>query len=152
MSHIAQNDLNETLQSAYRKHHSTETAILCVCNDFLKGADDRKANLLVLLDFSAAFDTINNYILIKRLKSSFGVKGTTLKWYASYLKNRTQSFKVSGFQSEEGFLQFGVPNGFVLDPVLFTMYTQSLVHIMRKFNINYHLYADDTRVRVSLCK
>ena len=121
-------------QSAYRKHHSTETAILRVCNDFLEEADDRKVNLLVLLDLSAAFDTIDHNILIKRLECSFGVKGTALKWFASYLKNRTQSVKVSGFQLEKGFLQFGVPQGSVLGPVLFTMYTQPLVHIMRKFN------------------
>ena len=74
LSHLAQNDLNEMFQSAYRKHHSTESAILRVCNDFLEGADDRKVNLLVLLDLSAAFDTIDHNILIKRLESSFGVK------------------------------------------------------------------------------
>ena len=62
------------------------------------------------------------------------------------LKNRTQSIKVSGFQSEKGFLQFGVPRGSVLGPVLFKMYTQPLVHIMRKFNICYQLYADDTQL------
>ena len=116
-------------QSAYRKHHSTETTILRVCNE---GADDRKVNLLVLLDLSAAFDTIDHNILIKRFECSFGVKGTALKWFASYLKNRTQSVKVSGFQSEKGFLQFGVPQGSVLGPVLFTTYTQPLVYIMRK--------------------
>ena len=66
---------------------STETAILRVCNDFLEGADDRKVNLLVLLDLSAAFDTTDHNILIKRLECSFGVKGTALKWFASYLKN-----------------------------------------------------------------
>ena len=73
LSHLAQNDLNEMFQSAYRKHHSTETAILRVCNDFFKGADDRKVNLQALLDLSAAFDTIDHNI--KRLESSFGVKG-----------------------------------------------------------------------------
>ena len=98
-------------QSAYRKHHSTETAILRLCNDFFKGADDRKVNLLVLFDLSAAFATIGHNILIKRLESSFGVKGTTLKWFAFYLKNRNRSVKVSGFQSEKGFLQIGVPQG-----------------------------------------
>ena len=83
---MAQNDLHEMFQSTYRKHHSTESAILRVCNDFLKGADDRKVNLLVLLDLSAAFDTADHAIFIKRLESSFGVKGTALKWFASYLK------------------------------------------------------------------
>ena len=133
-------------QPDYRKHHGTETAILRVCNEFLKGADDRKVNLLILLDLSAAFDTIDHNILIKRLECSFGVKGTTLKWFASYLKNGTQSVKVSGFQSEKGLPQFGVPRDSVLGPVLFTMYTQPLVRIIRKFNIRYHLHADDTQL------
>ena len=122
MSHLAQNDLNEMFQSAYRKHHSTETALLRVYNDFLKGADDRKVKILVMLDLSSAFDTIYHKILIIRLESSFGIKGTALKCFASYLKkNRTQSVKVSGFQSEKRFLQFGVPRRSVLGPVLFTM-------------------------------
>ena len=90
--------------------------------------------------------TRSTTISLLRLECSFGVKGTALKWFASYLKNRPQSVKVSGFQSEKGFLQFGVPQGSVLGPVLFTMYTQPLVHIMRKFNILYHLYADDTQL------
>ena len=69
---LAQNDLNEVFQSAYRKHHSTETAILRVCNDFFsKVAEDRKVNILVLLDLSTAFDTIDHNIPIKRLESSF---------------------------------------------------------------------------------
>ena len=108
---------------------------ICVCE--IKG--ERREGLGILRERCL-------YILIKRLECSFGVKGTALKWFASYLKNRTQSVKVSGFQSEKGFLQFGVPQGSVLGPVLFTMYTQPFVHIMRKFNILYHLYADDTQL------
>ena len=127
MIHLAQNDLKEMFQSAYRKHHSTETDILRVCNNFLNKADDRKVNLLVLFDLLAAFDTIDHNILIKRLESSFGVKGTALKWFASYLENRTRSVKVSEFQSEKGFLQFGVPRVSGLGPVLFTIYTQPFV-------------------------
>ena len=98
-----QNDLNGMFQSAHRKHHSTETAMLRFCIDFLKGANDRKVNPLVLFDLSADFDTIEYNILIKRLESSFGVKDTALKWFASYLKKRAQSVRVTGFQSEKGF-------------------------------------------------
>ena len=88
MSHLAQNDLNEMFQSAYRKHHSTETSILRVCNDFLKGTDDGKVKLLVLLDLSSDFDTVEQKFLIKRLESSFGVKGTAPEWFAFYLKKK----------------------------------------------------------------
>ena len=66
-------------------------------------------------------------------------------WF-SYLKNTTQSVNVSGFQSEKVFLQFDVPQDSVLGPVLCAMHTQPLVHIMRKFNIHYDLYADDTQL------
>ena len=75
---MAQNDLNKMFQSAYRKHQSTETAILYVFNEILEAADDRKVKLLVPLDLSAAFDTIDHNILIKNLESSFGVWGQLL--------------------------------------------------------------------------
>ena len=95
LSHLAQKDLNEMFQSACRKHHSTETTIRRVCNDFLKGADYRKVNLLVFLDPSAAFDTIGRNILITYLESSLGVTGIALKCFAYYLTNRTQCVKIS---------------------------------------------------------
>ena len=143
LRHLAQNDLNEMFQSACRKHQSTETAIQRVCNDFL--GDARKVNLLVLVDLSAAFDTIYHTILIKSLESSFGVKATALKCFASYLKNETQHVKDSAFHSEKGVPPIRRPSGLCFRPSLFIMYIQPLVHMMRKFNIRYHLYADDTQ-------
>ena len=73
------------------------------------------------------------------------MKETALKWFASYLKNRTPSVKISGFQSGKRFLHFDVPQGSVLGPAFFALYTLSLVHLMRKFNIHYHLSAGDTQ-------
>ena len=77
-------------QSAYRPFHSTETALLKVQSDILLSMDDQKVTLLVMLDLSAAFDTIEHSILLETLGSGFGVGGTALKWFTSYLSQRTR--------------------------------------------------------------
>ena len=77
----------EPLQSAYRPHHSTETALLKVKTDILKAMDNQEVACLVLLDLSAAFDTVDHKILLERLENYFGITGTTLRWIRSYLTN-----------------------------------------------------------------
>ena len=76
--------MNESLQSAYKKHHSCETALLRVQNDILKSIDDKQCVVLLLLDLSAAFDTVDHKILLHRLRSRFGIKGKALSWLQSY--------------------------------------------------------------------
>ena len=93
-THMAQNSILEPSQSAYRKHHSTETAHLKVQNDILQAIDRKKCVMLLLLDLSAAFDTIDHEILLQRLRVSGGVCGTALAWFRSYLSGRTQSVKI----------------------------------------------------------
>jgi hypothetical protein len=78
------------LQSAYRTGHSTETALLKVHNDIMCSMDQQRVSLLVLLDLSAAFDTVDHQVLLRRLEVSFGITGTALKWFKSYLTNRSQ--------------------------------------------------------------
>ena len=80
-NHLTDNGLYEQMQSAYRPHHSTETALGKVCNDLLCSLDERKAVILVLLDMSAAFDTIDHGIMLSRLRDRFGISGTALKWF-----------------------------------------------------------------------
>ena len=89
--HLSTNKLLESHQSAYRKHHNTETALLKIFNDLLLSADQKKISVLVLLDLSAAFDTIDHTILVERLRTTFGFDGTVLNWFKSYLSDRTQS-------------------------------------------------------------
>ena len=87
-AHMANHSLYPLLQSAYRLGHSTETALLKVHNDLLMNMDAQRVTLLVLLDLSVAFDTVDHEVLLNRLRSSFGIRGTALRWFASYLSNR----------------------------------------------------------------
>ena len=146
--HLASNGLNEIYQSAYKALHSTETALLKVQNDLLMSLDTMGGAVLVLLDLSAAFDTIDHSILINRLYD-LGVRGSALDWFKSYLGDRKQTILIDGSRSTETNLNFGVPQGSVLGPILFTIYTRPLGNIAKKFGLQYHLYADDTQLYVS---
>ena len=88
MPHLNRYNLFSNFQSAYRPGHSTETALLKVVNDLLLAMDEGKLSVLVLLDLSAAFDTIDHDILLHRLQHVFGIQGTVLSWFRSYLTKR----------------------------------------------------------------
>ena len=83
-------DLLPRLQSAYRTHHSTETAVLKVLTDILYAVDDGDLSVLALLDLSAAFDTVDHDFLLTWLKVSFGIRGAALDWFWSYVTNRVE--------------------------------------------------------------
>ena len=146
--HLSQHQLNEKHQSAYRKRHSTETALTRVQNDILRAIDDSKATVLVLLDLFAAFDTVDHNFLLERLKQC-GISGTAQSWFKSYLEDRSQKVHLRGSSSASSSLRFGVPQGSVLGPILFTIYTIPLGEICRRHGVQYHLYADDTQLYVS---
>ncbi|GFR70782.1 reverse transcriptase [Elysia marginata] len=98
------------LQSAYRPLHSTETALLRVHNDIIRQVDQRKAVMLVLLDLSAAFDTIDQDCLLHRLQKQFGIKGVALNWLASYMSERFQAVQINSTAvSLSTCLQFSIP-------------------------------------------
>ena len=124
--HIKDNNLSEVMQSAYKEGHNTETALLRVKNDIVMALEGKKVVLLVLLDLSAAFDTVDHTNLLNRLSSDFGISGLALGWFRSYLAEREQYVSVSDAKSDGIRLQFGVPQGSVLGPVLFTIYTSPL--------------------------
>ena len=144
-SHLSRNNLREVCQSAYRQNHSTETLLLSVTDSLLCKADNRLVSLLTLLDQSAAFDTIDHKILLNRLSYSFGISGTVFKWFISYLTNRTQSVSVGDLNSLPLPLKYGVPQGSVLGPILFTLYSQPVSDKIREHNISYQKFADDTQ-------
>jgi hypothetical protein len=133
-------------QSAYRPSHSTETALLKVTNDLLVALDNGDVSVLALLDLSAAFDTVDHEILLKTLKFHFGISGAVLSWIQSYLSNRTQVVSINDCTSDPVDLVFGVPQGSVLGPVLFVMYTKPLLTLIDRHTISNQSFADDTQL------
>jgi hypothetical protein len=148
-THVSGTNTSNPHQSAYRKFHSTETALLKINSDILTSMDEGKVTALTLLDLSAAFDTIDHSILLKRLNAWFGVTGTALDWLTSYLTSRTQRVRLDGYLSSVVDLPFGVPQGSVLGPLLFTLYTTPLSHVISDHSIPHHLYADDSQLYIS---
>ena len=149
LEHMTNNCLLDPLQSAYRQGHSTETALLKVHNDIVTAIDKGSGIFLVLLDLSAAFDTVDHSILLRFMKDFIGLEGTALELMGSYLSERTQCVNIGGVFSELGKLLFGVPQGSVLGPIAFCIYTIPIGAIMKYYNINYHIYADDTQLYCS---
>eukprot|EP00745_Piridium_sociabile_P012062 TRINITY_DN18726_c0_g1_i1.p1 TRINITY_DN18726_c0_g1~~TRINITY_DN18726_c0_g1_i1.p1 ORF type:complete len:1158 (-),score=142.61 TRINITY_DN18726_c0_g1_i1:196-3669(-) len=145
-SHLTTHKLLSVHQSAYRAGHSTETALLRILNNILVSLDQDKISTLLLLDLSAAFDTIDHEILFSRLEHDFGIKNTALNWFRSYLSERKQTVLVNGQKSSESPLDFGVPQGSVLGPVLFILYTTPLTHLIDSHSVHHEIYADDTQL------
>ena len=112
------------LQSAYRRGHNTETALLKVMNNFLRAADLGKVSALCLLDLSPAFD---HQLLLSRLQCRFGVVGTALDWFRSCLHDRTYSVLYALVMSDVVLLTCSVPQRSVLGVLLFVLYTAELV-------------------------
>ena len=149
ISHLKNNNLLETYQSAYKSFHSTETALLRVSNDVLRAIDDRQCVFLTLLDLSAAFDTIDHNVLLDLLHNDLGIHGTAHQWFQSYLSGRTQCVRIGEQKSAPLDLRYGVPQGSVLGPLLFCAYTTKLGQIIQTHDLNYHIYADDTQIYLS---
>lgn len=105
--------------------------------------------ILVLLDLSAAFDTIDHSILLERLRTEYGIQGTAIQWFTSYLTGRSSRVCVNGKYSETHYTRYGVPQGSVLGPQLFTMYIRPVGEIIKRHGLQYHLYADDTQIYCS---
>ena len=144
--YLADNSMRELYQSAYAACHSTETALLRVKNDLCRSVDGHGAAALVMLDLSAAFDTIDHGIILKRLEERFGITGDALLWISSYLSDRKETVLIGNSLSNERSLCYGVPQGSVLGPLLFTLYTSALGDVIRRYGVQYHLYADDTQI------
>ena len=111
------------LQSAYRKFHSTETALLKLTNDIMETIDSGKITILTALDMSAAFDTLDHATLLHRLQHTFGLSGYVISWVRSYLTNRISFVKIDSSSSPNTTICTGVPQGSVLGHFfLFSLY------------------------------
>ena len=130
-THLEDNGLYPVMQSAYRQFHSTETALLKVANDLLLAIDKGLKAIIILLDFSSAFDTIDHSMMIQRFCNKYVFEGAVLQWLASYLENRSQVIVLNGVQSEAFPLTWGVPQGFVVGPLDFILYSGPLSDVIR---------------------
>jgi len=146
LKHVDSYNLLPERQSAYRRFHSTETAIAVVHNDLVRAADADHVTALVLLDLSSAFDTVDHHILLSVLQQRFGVDGLVMDWFRSYLSDRQQTLVFGGKNSVTSQVNCSVPQGSVLGPLEFIAYTEDVIRIFERHNINHHLYADDKQI------
>ena len=136
-------------QSAYRKFHSTETALCKIHDDLVQNACMGKVSILVFLDLSAAFDTVDHQILLSDF-NNYCIEGPAFRLLESYLLNRTQSVIIGESVSEPKPLSCGVPQGSVLGPILFLIYTSTIVFLLDAHGVSYHFYADDSQLYICI--
>ena len=142
--HMAANSLHSRKQYGYKTEHSTEMLMTKVTNDLLLACDKKNPTLLMFLDLSAAFDTVDQEKLLKILDEELGIRGIALDWFRSFLCGRTQRVKIGDSYSEEVDLDFGVAQGSILGPPLFNAYTKSFPDKMKaEINFTVEGYADD---------
>jgi len=137
------------LQSAYRRHHSTETALLKILSDIIAATDHQQVTLLGLLDLSAAFDCVDHDILPRLLMDKFGITGSAHDWIESFLSGRTQQY-YKGRLSAVTLLLKGVPQGSVIGPVLFLLCVAEVIDLIIECGLAVHSYADNIQAHMSV--
>lgn len=137
-------DLLSEFQSGYRPKHSTKTAMLKVFDDIGIIIDNGRPVVLVLLDYSKAFDTISHRILCNKLQSNFGFSTQATRLMQSYLLGRTQTVFNNGIYSKYIPIHSGVPQGSILGPILFSLYINDLPNELKYCKI--HIFADDVQI------
>ena len=142
-NHMTTNNLHSTKQYGYKKGHSTEMLLVKVVNDLFIACDNKIPTLLILLDLSAAFDTVDQRKLLEILHNDIGIHGTAYAWFESFLRKRTQRVKIGDSYSNEDELLYGVPQGSVLGPVLFNIYTRSFYEHIQSIGFDVVGFADD---------
>ena len=140
-AYFQENNLLSNHQSGYRPLHSTSTCLIDVTNRILQNIDRGRLTGMIFLDLTKAFDTIDHDVMLNKLLD-LGFSDTALVWFRAYLSNRTQSVCVNGVLSDPQSIEFGVPQGSLLGPLLFITYINDLPSVV--MNCEIQLYADDT--------
>ena len=139
--YFTDNGLFHILQYGFREGHSTETATLDLSDRIINALDNNETPLAIFMDLSKAFDTLDHNILLSKL-SFYGINGTALSWFKSYLSDRTQYVEIQSKKSTMLPITTGVPQGSILGPLLFLIYINDIPSSSDAFN--FILYADDT--------
>ena len=150
-NHMLKNLLYDPFQSASRKQHSTETAILKVQNDSIASLDVGKCTVLGSLDLSATFDTVDHHILLKRMSHLYSIDDTAWCWFESYLDKRHTKVRINDLLSSPRVLVCGVPQGSVLGARLYSMFIYPISNIIKLHGVRYHCYANDIQIYMQ-CK
>ena len=146
VSHLEEFRLLSEVQSVYRRGHSTETAVLKVFSNLVDAISNEKFALRSLLDLSAAFDTVDHNIRLHRFEMSFVFRGAPLECLCSYLEGRSRSVVLNSHSTVPRPVTCGVPQGSVLGPLLFTLYTANIGKVIQQHRLSHHCYADDNQV------
>ena len=145
--HMETNHLHSSKQYGYKSDHSVELLLTKVVNDLLLGCDKKIPSLVMFLDLSAAFDTVDQNKLIDILRDQVGIRGIALKWFISFLCGRTQKVKIGDEYSSNETLDFGVAQGSILGPKLFNIYTKPFPDQLQVVSVSVEGYADDHQLQ-----
>ena len=143
---LNENKILYDYQFGFRRNHSTELALVEISDQIYKSLDNSDFFFALYLDLSKAFDTVDHFILLEKLQY-YGIKNNELKWFKSYLSNRTQRVDIDGTLSDPLLTICGVPQGSILGPLLFLLYINDLPNSSTK--LNFRLFADDTKIYFS---
>ncbi len=143
---LLQNKSLYDMQFGFRSGRSCEHALLVAQNDILSALNKKQTALLLLIDFSKAFDTVSQDILLDKLKH-YGIRGKAHDWFRSYLSNRVQFVSIEDKTSSAKRIKHGVPQGSILGPLLFILYINDLPNISEK--VRFILYADDANIIIT---
>ena len=142
-AHLTINSLNSSSQYGYKRHHSCETLLLKLVDDILLAVDRKFGIIVLIIDLSAAFDTVDHKLLLNILRSKYKIVGSALEWVKCFLTNRTQRVKIGKSLSDSLTVLFGVAQGSILGPLLFNLYCASICEVFQSCGFTGMGYADD---------